>query len=127
MARYSLGVLRSFTSRHRLVGGDFGPEGELHGHAYRAEVRLEGDELDEHGFLVNILRVEEALDGLVARYRDAILNELPEFEGSNTGVEVFARVFVEAMSASLEGERLSAIEVRLWESDAAWASCRRET
>ena len=126
MARYGLGVLRSFTSRHFLVGGDFGPEGELHGHAYRAEVRLEGDELDEHGFLVNIVRVEEALDTLVARYRDAVLNELPEFEGSNTGVEVFARVLVEAMSGTLAGEGLTGIEVRLWESDEAWASCRKE-
>jgi len=71
-------------------------------------------------------RVEEALDGLVARYRNAVLNDLPEFAGSNTGVEIFARVLVEAMSASLEGEPLSAVEVRLWESEEAWASCRRE-
>lgn len=126
MARYGLGVSRSFTSRHFLVGGDFGPEGELHGHAYRAEVRLEGDELDEHGFLVNLLRVEEAIDALVARYRDAVLNELPEFSGSNTGVEVFARVLVGAMRSALRGERLTAIEVKLWESDEAWASCREE-
>jgi len=62
----------------------------------------------------------------VARYRNAVLNDLPEFAGSNTGVEIFARVLVEAMSASLEGEPLSAVEVRLWESEEAWASCRRE-
>ena len=109
MAKYALGVNTDFTAKHYLVGGDFGPEGEPrfgaegepHSHDYRIEVVLEGDRLDEHGFLVDIVRVKAELGELVGRYRDSMLNDLPEFAGTSTGCEVFSRVVAEALSERL--------------------------
>ena len=124
MAKYALGVNRDFSAQHYLVGGDFGPEGELHAHDYRVEVVLEGDELDEHGFLVDIERVNEELGRLVDRYRGATLNERPELAGINPGVEAFARVFAESLREGLASETLSALSVKIWENERAWAQCR---
>lgn len=126
MAAYRLGVRRDFVAQHYLVGGDFGAEGKLHSHHYRIEVRLEGDSLDGHGFLVDIVPVEGALDALVARYRDATLNELDELTGLNPGIEVLARVSAESLRKDLPLESLSALEVTIWESDDAWATHRME-
>lgn len=126
MATYALGVNTAFTAKHFLVGGDFGPEGELHAHDYRVEVVLEGDELDEHGFLVDIVRVKAELARLVDRYRDTILNELPELDGKNPGCEEFSRVFAESLRDGLDTEKLSNLTVKIWENPEAWAQCRLE-
>ena len=126
MATYALGVNTEFTAKHFLVGGDFGPEGELHAHDYRVEVVLEGDELDEHGFLVDIVRVKAELARLVDRYRDTILNELPELDGKNPGCEEFSRVFAESLRDGLDTEKLSKLTVKIWENPEAWAQCRLE-
>lgn len=124
MAKYALGVNARFIAKHYLVGGDFGPEGELHPHDYRVEVVLEGDELDEHGFLVDIVRVKAALGRLVERYRDSTLNALPELEGRNPGCEEFSRAFAESLESELDTARLSSLTVRIWENEEAWAHCR---
>ncbi len=126
MATYALGVNTEFTAKHFLVGGDFGPEGELHAHDYRVEVVLEGDELDEHGFLVDIVRVKAELARLVDRYRDTILNELPELDGKNPGCEEFSRVFAESLRDGLDTGKLSKLTVKIWENPEAWAQCRLE-
>jgi len=126
MTTYSLGVNSEFSAQHYLVGGDFGPEGELHAHDYRVEVVLEGDELDEHGFLVDIVRVKAELARLVDRYRDATLNELPELEGVNPGCEAFSRVFAELLRDGLGTGALAALTVKIWENERAWAQCRLE-
>ncbi len=46
---YTLAVQRNFIASHYLVGGDWGPENQLHSHHYRVEVILEASELDRHG------------------------------------------------------------------------------
>ncbi len=67
--------------RHALIGGDWGRENEPNSHGYLLELQLSSEALDEHGFLVDIVDVDQHLDHLVSRYRDVMLNELPEFAG----------------------------------------------
>jgi len=126
MVKYALGVNTEFTAKHFLVGGDFGPEGELHAHDYRVEIVVEGDELDQHGFLVDIVRVKAELARLAGRYRDAVLNELPELARTNPGCEEFARVFAESFRDGIDTGHLAALTVKIWENPQAWAQCRLE-
>ena len=116
---YRLCFRSEFTARHRLVGGDWGAENQLHGHPYRLEWELAAASLDEHGFLVDLVDVERALDGVMQRYRDAVLNDLPEFGAGNPSLERFARVLWDRLSAALPPGIASS--VRLWENEAAWA------
>jgi 6-pyruvoyltetrahydropterin/6-carboxytetrahydropterin synthase len=119
---YTLAVRRSFISRHALVGGDWGRENEPNAHRYLLELRLSGPTLDSHGFLVDIVDVDRGLDEAVGRYRDAMLNELPEFAGLNPSLENFARILAGILADRLQGKGLAAVEVVLWEDEAAWAS-----
>jgi hypothetical protein len=66
---FTLGLERRFVARHRLVGGDWGAENELHSHSYRLELRLEGRQLDSHSFLVDLVDLERHLDSLVRSIR----------------------------------------------------------
>jgi 6-pyruvoyltetrahydropterin/6-carboxytetrahydropterin synthase len=122
---YTVGLLRAFVAQHRLIGGDWGKENQRHSHPYRLEVLFEGDTLDEHGYLIDISVVEPRLDALCERYRDQMLNDLPEFEGKNTGIERFASLLAERLTAGLPSGHVQAVTVKLWESDEAFATCRR--
>ena len=119
---YTLGVRRRFIARHALVGGDWGRENYPNSHSYLLELHLLGQQLDQHGFLVDIVEVEKHLDAIVDRYRDAMLNDLPEFAGLNPSLENFARIMGAALSDKIESDRITGLEVRLWEDDSAWVA-----
>ena len=122
---YAVAVRREFTARHYLIGGDWGAENQLHEHHYVVEIRLEGRQLDRHGYLIDIDAVTAALDEQVGRYRDKTLNSLPEFAGLNPSLEHLARIMGVALAASLDSH-LQGLAVRIWENEFAWAEYRKE-
>lgn len=116
---YQLCFQRDFTARHFLVGGDWGEENSPHPHAYRIEWELRAPGLDAHGYLIDLVDVERGLGDALGRYRDALLNELPEFAGNNPSLERFVKLLWDRLSASLPSGVSCA--VRLWENTSAWA------
>ncbi|MGF1504530.1 MAG: 6-carboxytetrahydropterin synthase [Chloroflexi bacterium] len=123
---YELAVQRDFVAQHFLVGGDWGPENEWHSHHYRVEVCFTADELDQHGYLVDIVDVEQNLDEMVAGYKDKTLNDLPDFDGLNPSIEHFCRIFCVGMDERLDAPNITTIKVTIWENDIAWAAYRLE-
>jgi 6-pyruvoyltetrahydropterin/6-carboxytetrahydropterin synthase len=122
---YTLAVQRDFVAQHYLIGGDWGAENQLHSHHYRIELRLEGEKLDQHGYLVDIVDVEHHLNALVAYYRDHTLNDLSEFQGLNPSIEHFSRILCQTMAARIKANTLTAMAVIIWENEIAWASYRQ--
>jgi 6-pyruvoyltetrahydropterin/6-carboxytetrahydropterin synthase len=122
---HRLTVRRQFIAQHYLTVPDPGPEGEVHSHEFTAEVEFAAPELGEYGYLVDIDAVEAVLDDLEDRYRDALLNDLPEFEGENPSVERFATYFGDRLAEGLSDPTPTRLTVRLWEDDLAWASHER--
>jgi 6-pyruvoyltetrahydropterin/6-carboxytetrahydropterin synthase len=118
---YRLAITRDFIARHFLVGGDWGEENQEHSHHYRVEVLIEGKTLDRHGYLIDIVALEESLLAVIDGFRDRVLNELKPFRGLNPSLEHFARIFRESLMDRLDmaGHRLT---VRLWENERDWAS-----
>ncbi len=119
---YTVAVKRDFIAQHYLIGGDWGPENELHAHHYALEVQLHGPTLDQHGYLVDIVDIETNLDRLIGEYRDRTLNDLPVFRGLNPSIEHFARILCQALAERIQADTLSAIAVQLWENEIAWAA-----
>ena len=113
---YTVAVKRDFIAQH-----------------YELELQLEGSRLDQHGYLVDIVEIERNLDALVKRYRDQTLNELPEFaqpeaeeQALNPSIEHFARILCRALAERIQASNLSAVRVKLWENQVAWAAYRIE-
>jgi 6-pyruvoyltetrahydropterin/6-carboxytetrahydropterin synthase len=123
---YRVAVKRDFVAQHYLVGGDWGAENLIHSHHYQLELELGGPALDNHGFLVDIVAIENQLTALVQRYRDHTLNELPEFRDLNPSIEHFSRILCERVSAAIQAENIQQITIRLWENAIAWASYEME-
>jgi 6-pyruvoyltetrahydropterin/6-carboxytetrahydropterin synthase len=122
---HRLTVRRRFIAQHFLTVPDPGPEGAVHSHQFTAEVEFAGPELGAYGYLVDIDAVEAILDDLEGRYRDALLNDLPEFGDENPSVERFAELFGDRVAEGLEDPTPTRLTVRMWEDDLAWASHER--
>ena len=123
---YTLAVRRNFIAQHALIGGDWGAENQPHSHHYVLELQMEGDALDPHGFLVDIVDVEQALNSLVNGYRDHLLNDLHEFNGLNPSLENFSRILCISLNKSILAENITSVKVILWENEIAWVSYRVE-
>lgn len=119
---YSTTVLTSFVAQHYLTVPNPGPEGEPHSHHFEVELTFRGPELNEYDYLVDIDDARVALDTLADRYRDQLLNELPEFKGYNPSVERFARVVFDRVIEIVTDETVTELQVRIWEDDTAAAT-----
>jgi 6-pyruvoyltetrahydropterin/6-carboxytetrahydropterin synthase len=119
---YTLAVRRNFITRHFLIGGDWGPENYPNSHHYVLELQLQANELDQHGYLVDIVDVSKHLDELVAYYSEKMLNDLPEFRGLNPSLEHFARILATALDQRIQAANICSLKVILWENADAWAA-----
>ncbi len=119
---YTLGVKRDFIARHFLIGGDWGPENFPNSHHYVLELQLAGEELDQHGYLVDIVDVQKQLDEVVGYYREQMLNDKPEFAGLNPSLEHFSRILCTTLSKRIKAPNISVVKVVLWENESAWTA-----
>ena len=119
---YTVAVKRDFIAQHYLTGGDWGSENDLHSHYYQVEIQFQGDSLNVHGYLIDIVDIQRVLDALVGRYNDCTLNDLEEFKDLNPSIEHFSRIICQSLAAHIQAENIGAITVKLWENDIAWAS-----
>lgn len=123
---YTVSVSKEFIAQHHLIGGDWGSENFPHSHHYVAEVQISSMQLDQHGYLVDIVDIEQSLDAIVAYFKDASLNDKPEFEGLNPSIEHFSRILTEKLLASIKTPESGSLRVKLWENDTCWASYVQE-
>jgi 6-pyruvoyltetrahydropterin/6-carboxytetrahydropterin synthase len=119
---YTLGLKRDFIARHFLIGGDWGSENFPNSHHYVLELQLQGEELDQHGYLADIVDVEKYLNEVVDYYKEQTLNDKPEFAGLNPSIEHFARILCTTLNEKIKAKNISAIKVVLWENESAWTS-----
>jgi 6-pyruvoyltetrahydropterin/6-carboxytetrahydropterin synthase len=123
---YTVAVTRDFIANHFLIGGDWGAENFPHAHHYVVEFSIESGQLDNHGYLVDIVAIDSGLDSTVSYFRDSMLNDKPEFAGLNPSIEHFSRILCEKLLALVKPPGHGAVTVKLWENKSCWAAFRRE-
>jgi 6-pyruvoyltetrahydropterin/6-carboxytetrahydropterin synthase len=100
---------------------------KVHGHNYRVQVTLEGEQLDQAGLLVDFVEIKRLLHEIVERLDHCFLNDVPPFDALNPSAENMARYFSEQLSQAVAAARWTGVRVarvKLWETDTAWASYR---
>lgn len=122
---FTTGVIRAFTARHAL-SGNFGPESVEHTHRYRVELVCRTETLDENGFSFDIALLEKILAEELTAIDDRFLNALEFFRDrqpslENLAVYLSGRI-VSRLSETDDRVRITQLEVKLWESDTAWAA-----
>ena len=112
-------VIDWFSAGHQLRGYQ-GKCEALHGHNFRVEVVVEGEELDSCGLLIDFKELKKILGEVLAELDHSHLNQLPAFEQENPSSENLAKYIFEKLNALLpSGIKLK--EVWVWESEKAGA------
>jgi 6-pyruvoyltetrahydropterin/6-carboxytetrahydropterin synthase len=97
----------------------------VHGHNYRCQVSILGEQLDEFGLLVDFVELMRVVHTVLDRMDHQWLNEFPPFDVLNPSAENMAKYIYDEVSSGLtakEGVRVGA--VKLWETDTASATYR---
>jgi len=118
---FELCVQGSFAAAHRLRGYRGRCE-NLHGHNYRVEVAVAGEELDRCGLLADFSLLKEKLRRVLKRFDHVDLNRLAEFRRNNPSAENLARDIYRRMKKALAGLPVSVRRVSVWESENSYAS-----
>ena len=97
----------------------------VHGHNYRCQVTMEGEQLDHVGLLVDFVALKKAVQVVIDRLDHQWLNEFPPFDVLNPSAENMAKYIFDEVSKGIDagpGVRLES--VRLWETDTSVATYR---
>jgi 6-pyruvoyltetrahydropterin/6-carboxytetrahydropterin synthase len=111
---YRLRVKSHFDAAHKLVGYN-GKCSELHGHTWKVEVLVTGEELDKIGMLVDFKVLKEKLKEITEKLDYSLLNDLKEI-GNPTSENLSRYIFKNLKN--LPNVKLE--KVRVWESPSSW-------
>ena len=117
---FTLALRKKFIAHHHSAA-EIDAEHPVRSHVYLLEVMLETEELDSEGMVLDLDELDAEVDDILSSYRYKNLNEAEAFQGRLPTLETFAQVLGDAIDASLYAPNLTAISVRLWRDENAWA------
>ncbi len=126
---FTLSIKISFSAAHSLRGYP-GKCVNIHGHTFTAECMVRGSKLDSQGMVIDFHTLEDMVEKITDEFDHRLINEHPSFteEGLNPTAENLAFYIYKKLEEVLKdyNQTISVHEVRVWESDDAYASYREE-
>jgi 6-pyruvoyltetrahydropterin/6-carboxytetrahydropterin synthase len=118
---YELKIISQFAAAHQLR--EFhGKCEQLHGHNWKVEVYVTGDQLGKDGLLIDFRMVKKATEKVLNELDHKFLNELEPFRPINPSSENIARYVYESLDQELTNGNVKVSKVTAWESDSACAT-----
>jgi 6-pyruvoyltetrahydropterin/6-carboxytetrahydropterin synthase len=118
---YELKTITQFGAAHQLRNYK-GKCEHLHGHNWKIEIYVKGEELDEGGMLVDFKVIKDRTDEIIERLDHKFLNDLECFTEINPSSENIARYIFDELSKDINDSRVKVSRVTAWESDNACAT-----
>ena len=122
---FEVSVEQTFAAGHALRNYN-GKCENVHGHNYRCQVQVEGQDLDQIGLLVDFVELKKVVHSVLDRMDHQWLNDWPPFDKLNPSAENMAKFIYDEVASALSprpGVRVG--WVRLWETDTSSAVYRR--
>ena len=119
---FELTVKTDFAAAHQLqlVGR---PCENLHGHNWKIDVRMRGNDLDAAGVMLDFGIVKQHLKNLMNTIDHQFLNQIDAFSAQTPpSSENIAKFIAERLQAQLNGSPARVYSVTAWESDDAGAT-----
>ncbi|MCS7316278.1 MAG: 6-carboxytetrahydropterin synthase QueD [Bryobacterales bacterium] len=124
---FEIAVEECFAAAHALRSYR-GKCENVHGHNYKVEVALEGEQLDGAGLLVDFVELKRWLREIIERLDHRLLNDVAPFDRLNPTAENMARYFWEEvareLAASPHAGRVRVARVTVRETDSTCAVYR---
>jgi 6-pyruvoyltetrahydropterin/6-carboxytetrahydropterin synthase len=118
---YELKIITQMAAAHQLREFD-GKCEKLHGHNWKIEVCVAGQDLRDNGILIDFKLIKEAAQKVLHELDHSFLNELECFKSVNPSSENIARHIFLSLSKELDDVHVRVSKVTAWESDSACAS-----
>jgi len=97
----------------------------VHGHNYRVQVTMEGEQLDTTGLLVDFVLLKKVVGAVIDRMDHQWLNDFPPFDVLNPSAENIAKFIYDEVTKGINVSGVRLGYVRLWETDTSYATYRR--
>ena len=120
---FEISVEYTFAAGHALRGYK-GKCENVHGHNYRVQVMVRGEQLDPTGLLMDFVDLRKGIKGLVERLDHRFLNDLAPFDKVNPSAENLAKYFSDELEPQLRERGLQLQAVTVWETDTTSATYR---
>ena len=121
---FEVTIEQSFAAGHALRNYR-GKCENVHGHNYRCQVTLEGQQVDSTGLLIDFVAAKKILQGIIDRLDHQWLNEFSPFDVLNPSAENIAKYIYDEFTKAMNGQSGARLaSVRLWETDTSSATYR---
>lgn len=118
---YELKVVTRFAAAHQLTMVGTKCE-NMHGHNWKIEVYVIGENLDKAGVLVDFGVIKKHVADIMAMFDHKYLNELALFEHKQPSSENIAYLIATELQQRIDDSAISVSRVTAWESDDAAAT-----
>jgi 6-pyruvoyltetrahydropterin/6-carboxytetrahydropterin synthase len=121
---FEVSVEDSFAAGHALRGYR-GKCENPHGHNYKVQITLAGEQLDSIGLLYDFKDLKQAMGEIIDRLDHQFLNDIDPFRELNPSAENMAKYFYDEATAHLRqstGGRVKVKQVKIWETDTTTAT-----
>ena len=118
---YEVKILTEFSAAHQLR--EFHGDCEnLHGHNWKIEICVRGEQLDKTGLLVDFRIVKNHTKSILSNIDHTFLNDFGPFKDLNPSSELIAKYLFDELSKLINSSSLNVSRVSAWESDRSRAS-----
>lgn len=120
---FEVSVEYTFAAGHALRGYK-GKCENVHGHNYRVQLVVGGEELNSTGLLMDFVEIRTNIKALVERLDHHFLNDVPPFDKLNPSAENIAKYFSDELEPEIRNRGLRVQAVTVWETDTTSATYR---
>ena len=121
---FEVTVQQTFAAGHALRNYR-GKCENVHGHNYKVEVTIQGEQLDSIGLLVDFVELKRVIKGVIEYLDHQFINDLTPFDILNPSAENIAKFFHDRISEGLVVDvPISIAQVKVWETDTSSAVYR---
>lgn len=118
---YEVKILTEFSAAHQLRGFQGSCE-KLHGHNWKIEICVMGEQLDKTGLLIDFRVLKNHTKAILSNMDHSFLNDFGPFRDLNPSSELIARYIFDELSKLINSSSISVSRVSAWESDSSRAS-----
>ncbi len=116
---FEVSVEDTFAAGHALRGYR-GKCENPHGHNYKVQITLHGEQLDHIGLLFDFKDLKTAMNEIIERLDHKFINDIAPFIEMNPSAENMAKYFYDEIKVLLDGKtngRVRVKHVKMWETD----------
>ncbi len=118
---FTLCIKDSFSAAHKLE--DYhGRCEELHGHNFIVEALFDGEKLSTSGMVIDFKILKNYLQDVLNSLDHTYINDIPFFKQRASSSEYIAMYIYGELKKMTDNGPVRLAEVKVWESEKAWAS-----